>query len=101
MIRKIFKNRWIFNSPIKMSFRFGRSSWKDFSKEELEIIEKERVEQRKKNETKDEKKTFGKVCRACSKPNSLSVNFCTGCGFNCTEDDVQQLPDVNFFLFNF
>lgn len=79
-----------------MSFRFGRSHWKDFSKEELEVIEKERAEQKQKNETRDSKKVYGVVCRACTKPNALTVNFCTGCGFIATEDDIQQLPDVNF-----
>lgn len=40
---------------------------------------------------------LGLICRACTKPNTISTTFCTGCGFPCTEDDIQRLPD-NIFL---
>eukprot|EP01080_Neovahlkampfia_damariscottae_P005201 gene5201-8807_t len=78
-----------------MSLRFGKSSWKDFTKEELEIIEKERNE--KPDIEMDSKKQYGIVCPACTKPNSISVNFCTGCSFGTTKKDIQQLPD-NVFM---
>ena len=78
-----------------MTFRFGKSSWKDFSKEELAIIEKERND--KEDVEMDPKKQYGIVCPACTKPNSVSVNFCTGCSFETTKKDIQQLPD-NVFM---
>lgn len=79
------------------TFRFGRSHWKDFTKDDLDIITKERLDQNTKNLAKDEKKTYGIICRACTKPNTLTVNFCTGCGFAATEDDVQAMPE-NVFM---
>jgi diadenosine tetraphosphate (Ap4A) HIT family hydrolase len=85
------------NTKFMSSFRFGRSHWKDFTSDDLNVIEKERKSQHEKNETRDTTKTYGIVCRACTKPNTLTVNFCTGCGFTATEDDVQALPE-NVFM---
>jgi diadenosine tetraphosphate (Ap4A) HIT family hydrolase len=83
-----------------MTTRFGKASWKDFTEEDLEVIRKERevhhdvIENIKKQYPNA---TYGLVCRACQKPNSIKVDFCTGCGFPCTPDDIEKLPD-NVFL---
>jgi hypothetical protein len=50
--------------------------------EELAAIESAREEAKAKNEPRDPKKEYKKVCRACLKPNTLTVDFCTGCEFN-------------------
>lgn len=66
-------------------FRFGKSHWKEFTEKEYEIIKKEREEQHKINlQPKDPKAMYGKLCRACDKPNSMNVTFCTGCSFQIT-----------------
>jgi len=75
--------------------RFGKSSWKDFTKVEIAQIEKERAEHG--IIEMNSSNTYGKICRACTKPNSLSVTFCTGCGYNITKEDIFQLPD-NVFM---
>ncbi|KAL9652537.1 hypothetical protein ABK040_000107 [Willaertia magna] len=76
-------------------YRFGKSHWREFTKEDLDQIEKERsergiIEQLSKHQ-------YGKICPACSKPNTPNVEFCTGCSFPLVEQDVQKLPD-NIFL---
>jgi hypothetical protein len=86
--------RYFFFSHLQKVFLLF-SNQSDFSKEEIEIIEKERKE--KENVEQDSKKTYGIVCPACSKPNSISVHFCTGCSFPTTTKDIQQLPD-NVFM---
>jgi len=72
-------------------------AWKSFTKEKLAEIEKARAETEKKGPLDMSKGTFGMVCRACTKPNALNVNFCTGCSFPSTQWDIQKLPD-NIFL---
>jgi len=37
------------------------------------------------------------ICRACTKPNSVHVEFCTGCSFPAKKEDIARLPD-NIFL---
>jgi len=79
-------------------FRFEKNDWKEFNSDDLAIIEEERKKRREQGLVIDTTKhTYGKICPACVKPNSTNVNFCTGCSFPLTEDDVQQLPD-NVFL---
>ncbi|KAL0481096.1 histidine triad nucleotide-binding protein [Acrasis kona] len=80
--------------------RFGKSSWREFTADDLQVIEKER--EKNKEHIVQVKKAFpnaqyGLVCRACTKPNTASVDFCTGCSFPCTPDDIEKLPD-NIFL---
>jgi diadenosine tetraphosphate (Ap4A) HIT family hydrolase len=41
--------------------------------------------------------TYGIICPACTKPNSLSTDFCTGCSFPVSKYDIYRLPD-NIFL---
>jgi hypothetical protein len=63
--------------------RFEKKSWKEFGETELNQIEKERMNQIEINSKLDQKVgQWGKLCRACDKPNSLSTNFCTGCSFS-------------------
>jgi len=59
----------------------------------------------------DPKRTYRKICPACSKPNALSksllfigetngyqgVNYCSGCGFPLSHADIQRVSD-NIFL---
>ena len=42
-------------------------------------------------------KDLVKIWTACTKPNAVHVNFCTGCSFELTPSDILQLPD-NVFL---
>jgi len=73
-------------------------AWKTFTAERLAAIEEDRkAAQAKGPIVRDPKGTYGKVCRACTKPNALDVSFCTGCSFSTSEWDVQRLPD-NVFL---
>lgn len=78
---------------METKFRFGKSHWKEFGEKENEIIEKEREERLKKLKELN----LGRVCPACTKPNSVSVDFCTGCNFTLTARDIVQLPK-NVFL---
>jgi hypothetical protein len=66
------------------STRFGKGSWKEFTVDDLETIRKEREDHRDKIAALREqfpKAQYGVVCRACTKPNTLSIQYCTGCGF--------------------
>ncbi|KAF0976839.1 hypothetical protein FDP41_004134 [Naegleria fowleri] len=78
------------------TFRFNKSHWKDFSSEDLQVIERERSQRGTITEFSS-KHQYGKICPACTKPNSVNVDFCTGCSFPLTPQDVSQLPD-NVFL---
>jgi hypothetical protein len=73
-------------------------AWQSFTTEQLDAIEKARAEVRAKGPlVMDPKSTYGLICRACTKPNSTNVTFCTGCSFPSTAEDIQQLPS-NIFL---
>ena len=62
-------SKWVRSgNKIVFETRFGKTHWKDFTKEDLEQIENERL-LTKQNFVKDTKKTYGIVCRACCKPN--------------------------------
>lgn len=70
-------------------------AWKFFTTEQLASIESARaihgiIEQKPGF-------NYGSICRACTKPNTITVTFCTGCGFPSTAADIDQLPD-NIFL---
>lgn len=80
-----------------MSTRFSKNSWKEFTDADLKVIEEERAVSKTNPVQIIEGKQYGIVCRACTKPNTLSVDFCTGCGFPATREDIIQLPD-NVFL---
>jgi len=72
-------------------------AWKSFSSEQLAAIEDARAVVRAKGAlARDPKGTYGLICRACTKPNSVDVDFCTGCGFPSQPEDVQRLPDNIF-----
>jgi len=78
--------------------RMADAAWKTFTPEKLAEIEKAREAVRAAGGvTVDAKGTYGIVCRACTKPNSVHVPFCTGCSFPATKEDIQKLPD-NVFL---
>jgi hypothetical protein len=73
-------------------------AWKSFTPEQLAAIEEARAAVRAKGPlVMDPKGTYGLICRACTKPNSTNVTFCTGCSFPSTVEDVQRLPD-NIFV---
>jgi len=74
-----------------------KKSWKEFTKDELDAIEKKRETVKAKNEPKDPKATYKKMCPACDKPNAVEVTFCTGCSFGITEWDLKRVSD-NIFL---
>jgi hypothetical protein len=75
------------------------AAWKSFSVEQLAAIETARAADRSKGLlVKDPKGTYGLICRACAKPNSCDVSFCTGCSFPSQPEDVQRLPDNIFGL---
>lgn len=73
-------------------------AWKSMPAAQAAAIEKARAEAAAKGEI-DMKSggTFGSICRFCTKPNSVSVAFCTGCSFPASKWDIQRLPD-NIFL---
>lgn len=72
-------------------------AWKSFSAERLADIESARAMVRAQGPlVRDAKGTYGLICRACTKPNSVDVDFCTGCGFPSQPEDVQRLPDNIF-----
>lgn len=82
--------------------RFDKDSWRDFSPEELQLIEKERADKGEKLKElllkfPIEKFQYGKICPACTKPNNKDTEFCTGCSFPLTADDLEKLPD-NVFM---
>src|SRR5690606_21126114 len=73
-------------------------NWKEFNAQELAAINAKREEVKAKGKpARDPKGTYRLVCPACEKPNSLTVTFCTGCGFTLSEFDEQKMPD-NIFL---
>ena len=77
-----------------------KKPWELFSEEKLREIEEARkaVEAKGEEALMSEKDgTYGKVCRACMKPNALSTDFCTGCSFPTVKWDIERLPD-NIFL---
>jgi len=66
--------------------------------ENVKAIEEKRQEAAKKGkQERDPAGNYKLVCPACTKPNSLTVNFCTGCSFGLSEWDEQQMSD-NIFL---
>lgn len=73
-------------------------AWKSFSAEQLAAIESARAAARAAGPlVMDPAGTYGSICRACTKPNSVSVDFCTGCSFPAAPEDVVRLAD-NIFL---
>jgi len=75
-----------------------KNEWKNISAERMADIEKKRAEAKAKGPlVRDPKGTYGIVCRACIKPNTVTATFCTGCSFPCVEWDIERLPD-NIFL---
>jgi len=75
------------------------AAWKSFTPDQLAAIETARAADRAKGPlVRDPKGTYGLICRACAKPNSVDVSFCTGCSFPSQPEDVQRLPDNIFGL---
>eukprot|EP01116_Phalansterium_solitarium_P006249 TRINITY_DN18555_c0_g1_i1.p1 TRINITY_DN18555_c0_g1~~TRINITY_DN18555_c0_g1_i1.p1 ORF type:complete len:290 (+),score=34.48 TRINITY_DN18555_c0_g1_i1:14-883(+) len=74
-----------------------KRTWRDFSEDELARIELARADARSNNVTRIAGINYQKVCPACGKPNALQIDFCTACGFNLFEEDVQRMPD-NIFI---
>jgi len=74
-------------------------SWRSFSSDQLHSIDSSRLAAVSSGLTSqsDPKGTYGLICPACTKPNTLSTSFCTGCAFPLTSSDVRRLPD-NIFL---
>mmetsp|Transcript_11033 Transcript_11033/g.41126 ORF Transcript_11033/g.41126 Transcript_11033/m.41126 type:complete len:280 (+) Transcript_11033:339-1178(+) len=81
--------------PTETKFRFNVPHWKEFTTDQLKILNEER--QKRGTIEKFENKEYGSICPACEKPNTLKVTYCTGCAFPLTKEDIQQLPD-NVFL---
>lgn len=74
-------------------------AWKSFTPDQLAAIDDARAAVRAKGPlVMDPKGTYGLICRACTKPNSTNVTFCTGCSFPSTVEDIQRLPDNIFLL---
>lgn len=54
------------------------------------IIDK-RAEAQKNAKPRKEGVNYKLVCPSCTKPNSVTVPFCTGCGFELSEWDAQEV----------
>ncbi len=59
--------------------------------DEMAAIEKKRADAKALNLKMEPGKEYKKVCRACNKPNTLSVDFCTGCNFDLRSVQPQSL----------
>uniref|UniRef100_A0A6A7FWZ1 UBA/TSN domain containing protein n=1 Tax=Hirondellea gigas TaxID=1518452 RepID=A0A6A7FWZ1_9CRUS len=66
-----------------------------FSGDDLKKVEEKRASFV--SEPHDPKATYKKVCPLCSKPNTVTVDFCTGCSFELVDKDVQKVSS-NVFL---
>jgi diadenosine tetraphosphate (Ap4A) HIT family hydrolase len=75
----------------------GVVSWRDFTPDRLASIESARAADRARPLVREVGAQYGSICRACSKPNSEAVDYCTGCNFPSQPEDIQKLPE-NIFL---